>query len=98
MRVMVWLQVTLLLQASVAFQVLIMLTRPERILVTSPWAVMVTLVPPAHRADAVGISKAHNVPHSTVRFEAQVMVRGTCTVRVAMTLVAEPLRLVIVSW
>src|SRR5437773_1481485 len=98
MRVMVWLQVTLLLQASVAFQVLTMLMAPGTILVISPWIVMVTLVPP-HVAVAVGASKFHAVPHSTVRLEAQVKVGGdaTTTVKRALELTLPPRLLVMAT-
>ena len=65
--VIVWLQTALLLHASIARQVRVAVkVPPHSALVTVPVMLTTTLVPP-HKSLAVGRSKVHALPHSTVR-------------------------------
>jgi hypothetical protein len=68
-----WLQVALLLQQSVASQVR-MMTCGQTPLVTVSITVIVTLL--QHASKAVGASKLHAVPHSTVLLVAHISTGG----------------------
>jgi hypothetical protein len=91
--VMVWLHTALLLHASVARHVRVAVKVlphwPAR-LVTVPVIVRVTLVP-SHRSLAVGRSKLHGVPHSTVFSPAQLSEGGVVSTTVTVWLQVERL-------
>jgi len=71
----VWEQEAVLLQASAACQVRVVLkVKPSKSLVTVS-KVTVTFVPP-HESWIEGASNVHGDPHSTTRFEAQVITGG----------------------
>jgi len=69
--VTIWLQVELLLQGSVAFQVLVMFREQSVPLVTVLRTIVITLVP-LQASRALGSSKLQTEPHWTVLFVAQV--------------------------
>src|SRR5581483_2869304 len=85
-RVMVWLQVLVLLQLSMACQVRVAANVfPHSALVTVPTTTTATLVP-SSRSNAVGVSKLHAVPYSTIRLVPHVSTGGVVSTRVMVWL------------
>src|SRR6266403_2096277 len=83
--VMIWLQVALLVQQSVACQVRVMTDGHAELLVVVPSTLIVKLVP-QQRSTALGGSKLQAAPHSTVLLVAQVNTGGVVSTMVTVWL------------